>query len=435
MDNTVSIFWHRRDLRIFDNAGLYRALSGPHPVLPVFIFDTDILDKLEDKYDARVTFIHQQIANIKDRLQEMGSDIKVFYGKPVDVFLKIISQYRVKEVYTNNDYEPYAIARDLEIKNLLHAHGIDFKSYKDHCIFEKDEILKDDGKPYTVYTPYSKKWRLKLNDYYLQSYPNENYYTNYVRINTDKLIGLEQMGFKKSSLAFPPLQTTEQTIIDYSQKRDYPALNGTSRFGVHFRFGTISIREKARNAMQLSHTWINELIWREFYMQILFHFPHVVTKAFKPEYDKIVWRNNEDEFNLWCNGQTGYPIVDAGMRELNATGYMHNRTRMIVASFLTKNLLIDWRWGEAYFAKKLLDFDLCSNNGGWQWAAGSGTDAAPYFRIFNPALQTEKFDKDLTYIKHWVPEFGTDKYPKPIVSHDFARGRCLEAYKVALSRT
>lgn len=431
----ICIFWHRRDLRLHDNAGLYHALKSNHQVLPLFIFDREILDKLEDKNDARVQFIHEQLLLMKKQLQQMGSDILIKYGKPEEVWLGLVNEYQVKQVYTNHDYEPYANQRDEAIESLLAKHHIPFHTFKDQCIFEKSEIIKDDGKPYTVFTPYAKKWKSKLNSYYLKLYPSEKYFTNFVKIGEPlPIITLKEMGFEPGKLSFPPSSTSAGIIKNYDKTRNYPAVNGTSKLGIHFRFGTISIREKAKKALAMNETFLNELIWRDFYMMILYHFPYVAQGSFRKEYDRIEWRNNEQEFEAWCNGKTGYPIVDAGMRELNATGYMHNRVRMIVASFLTKHLLIDWRWGEAYFAKKLLDFDLSANNGGWQWAAGCGTDAAPYFRVFNPTLQTEKFDAQLQYVKHWVPELGTKTYPPPIVQHEFARNRCLEIYKKALKK-
>lgn len=428
----ITIFWHRRDLRIRDNAGLYHALKSNYPVLPVFIFDRNILDKLEDKDDARVSFIHQQLQELKKQYEHSGSTLHVFYGKPYEVWNEIINTYSVKEVYCNRDYEPYAQERDKSIFEFLASQNIPFKGFKDHVIFEKNEVLKDDETPYTVYSPYSKKWKAKINDFYLKSYPTEKYLSNLYRTNSLRLISLEEMGFKPTTVAFPDKIAREEIIKNYHATRDLPAIKGTSRLSVHLRFGTISIRELARKAKALNEKFLNELIWRDFYQAILFHCPHTVNKAFKPEYDKIQWLNNEKDFQLWCQGKTGYPIVDAGIRELNATGFMHNRVRMIVASFLTKHLLIDWRWGEAYFAKKLLDFELASNVGGWQWAAGCGVDAAPYFRVFNPALQTEKFDKELKYIKQWVPEYGTSSYPKPIVDHKMARERALNTYKKAL---
>jgi deoxyribodipyrimidine photo-lyase len=433
--NPVSIFWHRRDLRLEDNAGLYHALKSDLPVLPVFIFDKNILDRLENRYDKRVDFIHQQLAEIKKQLNELDSDLLVFYGNPEEVWPKIINQYNVKKVFTNHDYEPYAKERDAWVTNFFTSNQITFNTYKDQCIFEYNEVLKDDGKPYTVFTPYSKKWKAKLTDLDLKSYPNDKHFSAFLKVEKrQSLISLQDMNFKPTGADFPSKQTAQSIIKNYDKTRDYPAILGTSRLGVHFRFGTISIREKARKAIALNEIFLNELIWRDFYMMILANFPHVANGAFRKEYDNIQWINNEQEFAAWCNGATGYPIVDAGMRELNTTGYMHNRVRMIVASFLTKHLLINWQWGEAYFAEKLLDFDLSANNGGWQWAAGCGTDAAPYFRVFSPQLQTERFDKQLQYIKKWVPEYGTPKQIHPIVDHAFARKRCLEVYKAALSK-
>ncbi len=430
----IAIFWFRRDLRINDNAGLYHALKSGYKVLPIFIFDTEILNRLEDKVDARVSFIHQQIEAISKKLEGFSSSILVEYGSPIDVFKKLISQYSITEVYTNHDYETYGIDRDLKIKNLLNTSGTAFYTFKDQCIFEKEEILSNSGTPYTIFTPYSRKWKEKVNDFYLKSYENESYSHNFLSFKKQNIPSLGDMGFIKSKQTFPKNETSDSLIEKYGEERNFPGIEGTSRIGIHLRFGTISIRDCARKAQKLSETWLNELIWRDFYMNILQHFPQInAGKSFRKEYDRIDWRNNEAEFEAWCNGQTGYPIVDAGMRELNETGFMHNRVRMIVASFLTKHLLIDWRWGEAYFAKKLLDFDFSANNGGWQWAAGSGCDAAPYFRVFNPRLQTEKFDKDLVYIKKWVPELNSLDYPPPIVDHDFARKRVLEVYKKGLN--
>ena len=433
--NPISIFWHRRDLRLEDNAGLYHALKSDLPVLPIFIFDKNILNRLENRYDKRVDFIHQQLAEIKKQLNDLDSDLLVFYGTPEEVWPNIINQYNIKKVFTNHDYEPYAKERDAWTKNYFASNQITFNTYKDQCIFEYNEVLKDDGKPYTVFTPYSKKWKAKLTDLDLNSYPNDKHFSAFLKVEKrQSLISLQDINFKPTGADFPSKQTAQSIIKNYDKTRDYPAIIGTSRLGVHFRFGTISIREKARKAIALNETFLNELIWRDFYMMILANFPHVANGAFRKEYDNIQWINNEQEFAAWCNGTTGYPIVDAGMRELNTTGYMHNRVRMIVASFLTKHLLINWQWGEAYFAEKLLDFDLSANNGGWQWAAGCGTDAAPYFRVFSPQLQTERFDKQLQYIKKWVPEYGTPKQIHPIVDHTFARKRCLEVYKAALSK-
>jgi deoxyribodipyrimidine photo-lyase len=423
----TTLFWFRRDLRVTDNAGLYRALKKNQNVLPVFIFDTVILDDLDDKADRRVQFIHEALKVVKQSLEEAGSTLMVLHGDPVQLFKNI----KVKAVYTNHDYEPYARVRDAKIKELLESKGVAFHSYKDQVIFEKDEVMKDDGSPYTVFTPFSKKWKAKLNAFYQKSYPTEKYFGNLIHIKPLPFPTLKDIGFEYTETIFPERAVKMSIIKNYHEKRDIPGINGTSRLGVHLRFGTVSIRTLVQLAVKKNETWLNELIWREFYQMILWHFPKV-EQAFKPQYDRIQWRNNTKEFELWCEGKTGYPIVDAGMRELNATGFMHNRVRMVVASFLTKHLLIDWRWGEAYFAKKLLDFDLASNNGSWQWAAGSGCDAAPYFRVFNPMLQTQKFDPDLTYIRKWVPELDTPAYPKPIVDHSAARERVLEAYKVAL---
>ena len=434
MKPTINIFWFRRDLRLRDNAGLYHALKDGNPVLPVFIFDRNILDELEDKADRRVEFIHLALHNIEQQLVKMDSTLDVRYGTPIDIYRQLLNEYDIEKVFTNHDYEPYAKERDTAIEKLLKEHGTGFHTFKDQVILEKEEVLKDDGKPYTIFTPYSRKWKATLTEFHLKSYANKKYYSRFYKQPERKIISLENMGFQSVGQAFPGKEWIGQIIRNYKEQRDIPSIKGTSRLSVHLRFGTISIRELADEAGALNETFLNELIWRDFYHMILWHFPKVVANAFKPDYDKINWRNNEKEFELWCNGQTGYPIVDAGMRELNTTGFMHNRVRMIVASFLTKHLLIDWRWGEAYFAKKLLDFDLAANNGGWQWAAGSGCDAAPYFRVFNPYLQTQKFDPELKYIRKWIPELEEFSYPKPIVVHEEARKRCLETYAVALKK-
>ncbi|MCS6975090.1 MAG: DNA photolyase family protein [Cyclobacteriaceae bacterium] len=430
VDRDTTLMWLRRDLRITDNAALYYALKENSKVLPVFIFDTEILNKLDDQTDARVTFIHQSLSLLKTELEKLGSSLLILHGNPVEIYTSI----NAKAVYTNHDYEPYARDRDTKVRDILQAKNAVFKTFKDQVIFEKDEVLKDDGQAYTVYTPYSRKWKALCNDFYLKPYPVEKYLDNLKKVQPLPLPELPQIGFQPSSIAFPERIIRTKILTDYHKTRDYPGIQGTSRLSVHLRFGTISIRQLARLAYNKNEKYLNELIWRDFYHMILWHFPHVVNRAFKPEYDRIPWRNDPEEFKAWCEGRTGYPIVDAGMRELNATGYMHNRVRMITASFLTKHLLIDWRLGEAYFAKKLLDFDLAANNGGWQWAAGSGCDAAPYFRIFNPLLQTEKFDPQLTYIRKWIPELGTSSYPKPIVDHSFARQRALQVYSAALGR-
>ncbi len=413
-----------------DNAALYHALKGSNPVVPIFIFDKNILDDLEDKADRRVGFIYAALEEMHERLAKMGSSLEVYYGYPLQVYKTLLQKYTIEKVFSNHDYEQYAIDRDSEVEGLLKTHGALFETHKDQVIFEKDEVLKEDGKPYTVFTPYSRKWKATLQAFHLKAYPTEKYFSNFYKQDKVVIPSLECMEFKSVAKPFPSKQLKEDTVKKYSQNRNFPSLeNGTSKMGVHLRFGTVSIRELGRKAGELNETYFNELIWRDFYHMILWHFPHISKgQAFRKEYDLIYWRDNEEEFEKFCAGKTGYPIVDAGMRELNETGFMHNRVRMIVASFLTKHLLIDWRKGEAYFAKKLLDFDFAANNGGWQWAAGSGCDAAPYFRVFNPTLQTEKFDKDLKYINKWVPELNSFEYPEPMVQHEFARKRALEVY-------
>lgn len=430
----VNIIWFRRDLRLHDNAALFHALNDKNPVLPVFIFDRNILDDLSDRTDRRVEFIHEALQQMQKQLTELGGTLDVRYGFPEEIFQQLAKEYNIEKVFTNHDYELYAIQRDEAVRKLLSDKGISLHTYKDQVIFEKDEVTKDDGKPYTVFTPYSKKWKLRLSEYPVKNYKTEKHFNNFYKQSPKEIPSLRVMDFKPAGQSFPVSVWKPDIIKKYKELRDFPAIEGTSRLSVHLRFGTISIRELAIDAAKLNESFLNELIWRDFYHMILWHFPHIMCKAFKPDYDKIQWRNNEEEFERWCSGQTGYPIVDAGMRELNTTGFMHNRVRMIVASFLTKHLLIDWRMGEAYFAKKLLDFDLAANNGGWQWAAGSGCDAAPYFRVFNPYLQTQKFDSQLKYIRKWVPELEEFSYPKPIVVHEEARKRCLEVYAKALKK-
>ncbi|KOY84687.1 deoxyribodipyrimidine photolyase [bacterium 336/3] len=431
----IHIFWFRRDLRLHDNIGLFNALTSTNPVLPIFIFDKNILDALEDKEDRRIAFIHQALIEIQKDLLPLGSSLEVFYSTPLEAFKTLIEKYHIKAVFTNHDYEPYAKQRDTEIQNFLDSKGIIFQTFKDQCIFEKQEVLSNTGTPYTVFTPYSKKWKSLVTSHHVQSYDVESNFGNFFKTEELSIPSITEMGFKSLKQDFPSKIVREEILQNYAEKRNFPAIEGTSRLSVHLRFGTISIRELARKAQSLNESFLNELIWRDFYMMILWNFPHAATNAFRAEYENIEWRNNKEEFEKWCNGQTGYPIVDAGMRELNETGFMHNRVRMIVASFLTKHLLIDWRWGETYFAKKLLDFDLSANNGGWQWASSSGCDAAPYFRIFNPTEQTKKFDPQLTYIKRWVKELSDFSYPKPIVEHTFARQRALDTYKKGLEKS
>jgi deoxyribodipyrimidine photo-lyase len=435
MKPQVNIFWFRRDLRLEDNAGLYHALKSDRPVIPIFIFDTNILNQLEDRADRRVEFIHAALEELQLQLKKMGSSLEVYYGTPLQVYRSLLEKYMIEKVFTNHDYEPYALQRDAAIAGFLKNNSITFLTYKDQVILEKDEVVKDDGKPYTVFTPYSRRWKTMLTEHDLKSYPTEKYFSNFYKQWAKAIPSLPEIGFKEMDKPFPSKNLDEELIKKYKAQRNIPAVHGTSKLGVHLRFGTTSIRQLAATAKDISEIYLNELIWRDFYHMILWHFPLVGKgQAFKPQYDAIEWRKDNGEFELWCIGQTGYPIVDAGMRELNATGFMHNRVRMIVASFLCKHLLLDWRLGEAYFAQKLLDFDLAANNGGWQWAAGSGCDAAPYFRIFNPYLQTKRFDPQLEYIKKWVPEFQEFNYPKPIVEHEFARKRCLEVYAKALRK-
>jgi len=429
VDKRTTLFWFRRDLRLADNAGLYHALRGNDSVLPLFIFDTEILNKIEDKADSRVDFIHRSLSALKSELELLGSSLLVLHGNPATIF----SELQPKAIYTNRDYEPYAIQRDKTVEAELAKRNIAFHAFKDQVIFEQNEVIKDDGTPYTIFTPYSRKWKATLNSFYCKPYPTHKYFSHLKQVNPFSFPTLEEIGFRKSAVEFPERVIKRSIIEKYNLQRDFPGIAGTTRLSAHLRFGTVSIRSLVKIAKQKNEAWLNELIWREFYQMILWHFPHV-EKSFKPAYDHIAWRNDPHEFEAWCNGKTGYPIVDAGMRELNATGFMHNRVRMIVASFLTKHLLIDWRWGEAYFAEKLVDFDLAANNGGWQWAAGCGCDAAPYFRVFNPYLQTEKFDAGRTYIRKWVPEFESKDYPKPIVDHEFARERVLRVYKKALGK-
>lgn len=427
----ISIFWFRRDFRLKDNHGLYQALESGKKILPIFIFDEDILDLLESKSDKRVDFIVQALQTLNSFLKSKNKGIKIFKGKPLEIYKKLTVNYEIEAVYSNEDYEPYAIKRDQEIANFLASKNIAFHSFKDQVIFHKDEIVKADKKPYTVYTPYSKLWLNEFQKIDLQGFPSEKKLDNLLDIPFEEL-KIEDIGFQKTDLAFEVPEADHHIIKTYEETRNFPAVKGTTQLGVHLRFGTISVRKLAKIAKENNLTFLKELIWREFFMQILYHFPKVVNHSFKSKYDAIPWENNPEFLEKWKAGKTGFPIVDAGMRELNATGFMHNRVRMITASFLIKHLLTDWRIGEAYFAEKLMDYDLSANNGNWQWCASSGCDAAPYFRIFNPDEQQKKFDPDFKYIKKWIPEFGTKYYPKPIVEHKKAREKVLKVYKEAL---
>lgn len=436
MSQEISIFWFRRDLRLDDNIGLLHALKGEYPVLPIFIFDKNILDKLPED-DARISFIYKNLQSMRNKLQEEhDSSIAILYGEPENIIEDLISQYTVKDFFTNHDYEPYARERDKKIKKLLEQKNINFNTFKDQVIFEKDEVVKSDGDPYVVYTPYKNKWKEIFNESKLKIQYTSSYLDNLIQNTRLSNLSLSDMGFKKSSIKIPDYMVTPTLIENYEDTRDYPAKeNGTSRLGPHLRFGTVSIRKMIKKAIsENNEVFWSELIWREFFMQILWHYPHTRNTSFKPKYDRINWRNDEQDFQNWTEGKTGYPLVDAGMRQLNKTGYMHNRVRMLVASFLCKHLLIDWRWGEAYFAEKLLDYDMSANVGNWQWAAGSGVDAAPYFRIFNPTTQIKKFDKEHDYINMWVKDLNDLSYPEPIVDHKEARERCLKTYKEALDQ-
>ena len=428
-----TIFWFRRDLRFDDNLGLYRALSSSNCVIPVFVFDKNIIDEL-DKNDPRITVIFDSLSFLNKKLKKLNTKILFFHGTPINVFKDLIKKYPIERVVFNHDYEPYGVERDIKIIEFLKSNKIEVKTYKDQVIFEKSDVVKGDGTPYKVYTPYSKKWIEKYENQENSYYPSDKLLNNFKSPITFINPNLENIGFTKSKIKIPKNKLSSVLIKEYEATRNYPYMDNTSRVGVYLRFGLISIRKLVNTAdKENNKTYLKELIWREFFMQILWHFPNTLIKSFKPKYDKIQWRNNKIEFKKWCNGETGYLIIDAGMRELNLTGFMHNRVRMITGSFLCKHLLIDWRWGEAYFAKKLLDYEQSSNIGNWQWVSGCGVDAAPYFRIFNPYEQIKKYDKELKYIKKWVPEFkDSKKYISPIVDHKFARERCLIEYKKAL---
>ena len=429
------LFWFRRDLRLHDNAGFYHALKSGKQVLPLFIFDTEILDKLEDKQDARVTFIHDTISEMHKKLQDKGSTLLVKYGKPVDVFKELIQEHEVEGVYTNHDYEPYATERDEAIKKLLEKHKLEFKSFKDQVIFERDEMMTQSGTPYKVYTPYKNAWLKAFDKKMAEPFESEKHLDKLFPHDKTEVISLKKMGFSRSELKIPEPDLSAETLKQYDKTRDLPALDATSRIGTHLRFGTESVRHAVQLGLKYNKVWLEELIWREFFMQLLYHFPESAEDSFSPKFSHIKWLNNEEEFEKWCAGKTGFPLVDAGMRQLNQTGFMHNRVRMVAGSFLVKDLLIDWRWGEAYFAAKLLDYEMASNVGNWQWVAGTGADAQPYFRVFNPDSQIKKFDKDLEYIKKWVPEYETPDYPEPMVDHSEARERAVEAFKKSIAAT
>lgn len=412
--------------------GLLNALRSSDPVLCLFIFDLEILNSLENKKDARVEFIYKALLDLNTQLIVHNSSLVVKIGYPLKIFQHLINEYKIKAVFTNEDYEPYAIDRDKKINELLNQNGIEFKSFKDQVIFAKDEIRTSDNKPFVKFSPYANKWRSLLTPAHYKT-DAKQLPENFLSASSNDMPSLKAIGFKNTEILFPSNKINDKLFKDYQQLRNIPSEVGTSRLGVHLRFGTISIRQLLAAALNRSESFVNELIWREFFMQILWHFPYVVNSCFRKEYNNIRWTNNEKDFKKWCEGKTGYPIVDAGMRQLNDTGFMHNRVRMITASFLIKHLLLDWRWGEAYFAEKLLDYELASNNGNWQWIAGCGSDYAPYFRIFNPQLQAEKFDPEDRYIKKWIPEYNTENYPEPIIDHAFARDRFLKIFKEGIS--
>lgn len=432
MKHRVNIFWFRRDLRLQDNAGLHHALQAGLPVLPLFIFDKNILGRKENKSNRRVTFIYDSLKKMNDELTGYNSSLKIFYDKPDIAFEKLFRVYDVNTVFSNRDYEPYATKRDIEIEILCATRGASFKTFKDQVIFEKDEVVKDNESPYTIFTPYSKKWKQKFYETNVQLFDTKKYFKNFLTSDFSFPL-LKSIGFKENRTFLPDPVVDRKTILQYDRHRDIPYPGKTTRVSIHLRFGTISVRQLAKRAEELNEKYLNEIIWREFLMQVLWHFPNVENLPFKKKYENIKWRNNESEFDKWCKGETGYPIVDAGMRELNKTGFMHNRVRMIVANFLTKILFIDWRWGEAYFADKLTDFELSSNNGNWQWAAGTGCDAAPYFRIFNPFTQAQRFDPQNKYIGKWIPDYNPDSYIKPIINFNTARKKALLTFKNSLT--
>ena len=427
------IFWFRRDLRLDDNHALFKALKSGYDVLPIFIFDSNITNKLNQN-DHRLNYINNVLDGLNKRLSENKKKIYIYKGNPIEIISKLIIKLKIKEIYLNKDYEPYARDRDDKIEKLCVANNVSYNSFKDHVIFEEDQIVKKDGTPYVVYTPYSRKWIEKFQSNQLDSYPSELNLGGFV--DSDKIREVNYLMEFEKNIISPKTYNLNNDLIDkYEETRNFPALDSTSRIGVNLRFGTVSTRKIVKTSSERSNnTFLKELIWREFFIQILWHFPHTTEKSFKDKYERIEWRNDMDDFKLWCDGKTGYPIVDAGMNQLNKTGFMHNRLRMVVGSFLCKHLLIDWRLGEKYFADKLFDYEQASNVGNWQWVAGCGVDAAPYFRIFNPEEQQKKFDKELQFIKKWIPNYDKDNYINKIVDHKFARERCLNTYKKALNK-
>lgn len=431
-DQPISLCWLRRDLRLDDSAALYHALKSGHSVLPVFIFDRAILDPLEDRHDRRVSFIHQQLHHLQDQLTKMGSTLLVYYGEAITVWQQLIKDIPIAAVYTNSDYETYAKERDGNVEKLLKEAGVGFHTYKDQAIFDTNEVLTGSKTPYTVFGAYQRKWKAASNDFYVRSYPTETYFAHFHKHPAQPIPSLPSMNFEDVNEHFPAAQVSDLLLEKYAKNRDKPALHGTTELSIHLRFGTISIRKLVQQALADSERFLTELIWRDFYFQILDHFPHVEHKPFRPAYEAIPWLNRAEDIERWQQGMTGYPLVDAGMRQLNQVGWMHNRARLNAASFCIKHLLIDWRIGEAYFAQKLRDYDLSANNGNWQWVAGSGNDASPFFRVFNPIAQAKTFDPKEEYIRQWVPEYSTPDYPTPMIDHSFARQRAVDTYRKAL---
>jgi|SRR6476661_159510 len=438
----ICLFWHRRDLRIHDNAGLAAALDSGLPVLPLFIYDSDILTQLPDKADARLTFIYDQVERLATETETAGGTFLARYGRPAEVLAQLADELDIAAVHTNEDYEPYARQRDGEVGEMLAQRGIAFYLYKDQVVFAKDDIMTKSGTVPKVFGAYHKAYLERLTDELLLPYGSQDAFRaeNLHRL-TKAQAGtrptLEELGFERREQYSPTVELPAEDVVrNYHRTRDTPALtNGTTRLSVQLRFGTVSVRQAMRQARALNPKLLAEIIWRDFFMMLLWHFPGTATEAYDPKMRAIPYRNNEDEFRAWCEGHTGYPLVDAGMRELNATGYLPNRVRMTVAGFLVKHLFIDWRWGERYFADKLLDYELAINVGNWQWMAGTGAVAAPWFRVYSPQNQLEQVDPELKYVKSWVPELGTAGYPAPIVEHKFARDRAVEAIRAARNLT
>ena len=425
---SIAIHWFRRDLRLHDNPSLNAALRSGLPVKCLFIFDTDIIEKLP-RDDARVTFIYDRLKLIDSELRELGGSLVVKHGLPSAVWNQLCQEHSITEVHTNEDYEPYAVTRDEQVQRIVKEHGASFHRHVDHVIYRPGTVVKDDGNPYTVFTPFKNKWLAHAE---IEGVPAAQPMDEGTFVKSDfPLPSLTDIGFERSHIEVPTF--APQYIDNYDADRDDPAGQKTTYAGAHLRFGSLSVREVVAMGRKSNQTYLSELIWREFFIQIMYHFPHVFHGNFRSKYDGVPWRNDEGEFKKWCEGKTGFPMVDAGMRQLNETGYMHNRVRMVTSAFLCKHLLIHWSWGEAYFAEKLLDFELASNNGNWQWAAGTGCDAAPYFRVFNPTSQLKKFDAKYEYVRKWIPELDSFDYPKPMVDHKIARQRAIDTYKAALS--